>query len=76
MAPTVHLNYRYFELEQQADSTPNIFWFSGGADLTLTYLFEEDAKHFHQTLKDACDIHDYSLYPKFKERRSIFLLAS
>jgi coproporphyrinogen III oxidase len=24
-------------------------WFGGGTDLTPYYLFEEDAKHFHQT---------------------------
>jgi coproporphyrinogen III oxidase len=26
-------------------------WFGGGQDLTPYYLFEEDAKHFHQTCK-------------------------
>ena len=28
-------------------------WFGGGTDLTPYYLFEEDAKHFHQTYKNA-----------------------
>lgn len=45
MAPTVHFNYRYFETDR------GLYWFGGGTDLTPSYLFEEDAKHFHQTLK-------------------------
>lgn len=66
MAPTVHLNYRYFEL-QTPDGQQLCSWFGGGADLTPAYLFEEDASHFHQTLKDACDRHDPQYYPRFKE---------
>ena len=30
-------------------------------------MFEEDAKHFHQTYKDACDASDPSFYPNFKK---------
>lgn len=63
--PTVHANFRYFELfdseEKQVDA-----WFGGGADLTPYYPFEEDAIHFHQTLKSVCDRTDSDLYPKFK----------
>ena len=43
-------------------------WFGGGQDLTPYYLFEKDAKHFHQTCKAACDIHDPLFYPKYKAR--------
>ncbi len=65
MAPTVHANYRYFE---RGDGTaPGSWWFGGGADLTPSYLFEEDAVHFHETLKQACDDHDEAYYPRFKE---------
>ncbi|MFN7714144.1 MAG: coproporphyrinogen III oxidase, partial [Pseudanabaenaceae cyanobacterium] len=39
-APTVHLNYRYFEAGP-------VWWFGGGLDLTPYYGFEEDAKHLH-----------------------------
>jgi coproporphyrinogen III oxidase len=60
MVPTVHMNYRYFE---QEDGTS---WFGGGSDLTPYYLFEEDAAHFHSTLKRACDAHDVGYYPRFK----------
>ncbi|OCQ97474.1 coproporphyrinogen III oxidase [Nostoc sp. MBR 210] len=57
--PTVHLNYRYFEAGP-------IWWFGGGADLTPYYAFAEDAVHFHQTLKNACDYHHREYYPTFK----------
>jgi coproporphyrinogen III oxidase len=60
-APTVHCNYRYFEL---ADGR---WWFGGGSDLTPIYLFEEDAHHFHATLRAACDRHDAAYYPRFKK---------
>ncbi|PVU93115.1 hypothetical protein BB561_003454 [Smittium simulii] len=69
MAPTVHFNYRYFELTERDDPEQKVVtsWFGGGADLTPSYLFEEDCAHFHQTLKDSCDKHDQSFYPKFKK---------
>uniref|UniRef100_A0A8B9DJN2 Oxygen-dependent coproporphyrinogen-III oxidase, mitochondrial n=1 Tax=Anser cygnoides TaxID=8845 RepID=A0A8B9DJN2_ANSCY len=63
--PTMHFNYRYFEIEE-ADGTKQ-WWFGGGTDLTPTYLNEEDAVHFHKTLKEACDKHDPKLYPKYKK---------
>ncbi|SPO05324.1 probable coproporphyrinogen oxidase precursor [Cephalotrichum gorgonifer] len=67
MAPTVHLNYRYFETSNPEDGSSQAWWFGGGSDLTPSYLFEEDAKHFHQTMKDACDRHDKGYYPRFKK---------
>ncbi|KAL1898873.1 Coproporphyrinogen-III oxidase [Sporothrix stenoceras] len=72
MAPTVHLNYRYFETANP-DGTPSgedgtgAWWFGGGADLTPSYLFDEDAIHFHKTLKDVCDRHSKSYWPRFKK---------
>ncbi|EPQ30736.1 uncharacterized protein PFL1_01637 [Pseudozyma flocculosa PF-1] len=84
-APTVHFNYRYFELahpEKLADGSPNprhpsngtgeakdepiAWWFGGGTDLTPIYLFDEDARHFHKTLKAAADAHDTAFYPAWK----------
>ncbi|KAI9670140.1 MAG: Coproporphyrinogen-III oxidase [Caeruleum heppii] len=65
MAPTVHLNYRYFETAHD-DGSPAAWWFGGGTDLTPSYLFDEDAIHFHRTIKSACDAHDRSFYPRFK----------
>lgn len=65
MVPTIHFNYRYFEVENK-DGTKQ-WWFGGGTDLTPYYLNEEDARHFHETLKRACDKHDSSYYGKFKK---------
>ena len=65
MAPTVHANYRYFE-RGSADN-PAAWWFGGGADLTPSYLFEEDARHFHRVHQEACDRHDPEYYPRFKK---------
>lgn len=65
--PTVHCNYRMFEL-YDVDGLVIDRWFGGGTDLTPYYLFEEDAKHFHQTYKDTCDVFDILFYPKFKEQ--------
>ena len=70
MVPTVHANWRYFEMYPYENSSPSErlggAWFGGGQDLTPYYLFEEDAKHFHQTCKTACDKHNTEFYPKFK----------
>ncbi|KAL8829497.1 MAG: hypothetical protein Q9170_006144 [Blastenia crenularia] len=65
-APTVHLNYRYFEtMDMQGNC--NAWWFGGGTDLTPSYLYDEDAIHFHKCIKDACDKHDRGYYPRFKQ---------
>jgi coproporphyrinogen III oxidase len=72
MAPTVHANWRYFEMYPYENSSPSGrlggAWFGGGQDLTPYYLFEEDAKHFHQTCKTACDKHNIDFYPKYKKQ--------
>jgi coproporphyrinogen III oxidase len=60
LAPTAHANFRFIVHGQKA-------WFGGGSDLTPHYLFDEDARHFHQTFKDACDRHDPAYYPRFKK---------
>ncbi len=67
MVPTVHANWRYFEMY---DNDGKIIdqWFGGGQDLTPYYLFEEDATHFHSTCKTACDKHNPDFYPNYKKR--------
>jgi len=60
MVPTVHANFRYLERGLSG-------WFGGGTDLTPYYPYIEDAIHFHQTLKDACDKFDPWYYPRFKK---------
>ncbi|WP_346883794.1 oxygen-dependent coproporphyrinogen oxidase [uncultured Algibacter sp.] len=67
MVPTVHANWRYFEMYD--DNGPIIdSWFGGGQDLTPYYLFDEDAKHFHQTCKTACDKHNPEFHTTYKAR--------
>tara|TARA_R110002049_G_scaffold247245_2_gene421417 strand:- start:2325 stop:3230 length:906 start_codon:yes stop_codon:yes gene_type:complete len=67
MVPTVHANWRYFEMY---DKEGNIVdqWFGGGQDLTPYYLFDADATHFHTVCKTACDKHNAEFYPKYKAR--------
>ena len=68
-APTVHANYRYFEVYDPKNPSEVIaWWFGGGCDLTPSYLYNEDAIHFHETLKNACDKHAPGvLYRPFKK---------
>jgi coproporphyrinogen III oxidase len=69
--PTVHANWRYFELyDVQGEIIDR--WFGGGTDLTPFYLFEEDARHFHQTLKKTLDPFGNSLYPKYKKACDLY----
>lgn len=65
--PTVHANWRYFEMYDAAGNVMQS-WFGGGQDLTPYYLFEEDAKHFHSVCKEACDKHNPEFYPKYKKQ--------
>ncbi len=60
--PTVHANYRYFE-QSNGDA-----WFGGGTDLTPYIADEEDGKHFHATLKAACEPFGEHIYPDFKKQ--------
>lgn len=64
--PTVHGNYRLFELYNENEEVIDR-WFGGGTDLTPYYLIEEDAKHFHQVYKTICDDVDTAFYPLFKK---------
>ncbi|EID76429.1 oxygen-dependent coproporphyrinogen oxidase [Imtechella halotolerans] len=67
MVPTVHANWRYFEMYDLKGNIINQ-WFGGGQDLTPYYLYEEDAKHFHNICKTACDKHDLEFYPLYKKK--------
>jgi coproporphyrinogen III oxidase len=61
MVPIIHMNVRYFEMSN------GISWFGGGIDLTPHYVNDDDARWFHQQLKNACDKHDPEAYKKYKE---------
>jgi coproporphyrinogen III oxidase len=65
MVPTVHANFRYFEVYNEMGEVTNS-WFGGGADLTPYILFDEDAIHFHQSFKNSCDKFGAGLYQIFK----------
>ncbi|MEO7530569.1 MAG: coproporphyrinogen III oxidase, partial [Sediminibacterium sp.] len=65
--PTVHANWRYFELYSEEGLVTDR-WFGGGTDLTPYYLFEEDAIHFHQTLKDTLTPFGEDLYAQYKQQ--------
>ncbi|WP_430428424.1 oxygen-dependent coproporphyrinogen oxidase [Maribacter litoralis] len=67
MVPTVHANWRYFELYGK-DGEIVDQWFGGGQDLTPYYLFDEDAVHFHQVCKTACEKHQPTFYDTYKKR--------
>ncbi len=67
MAPTVHANWRYFEMYDKDTGATIDQWFGGGQDLTPYYLFEEDAIHFHRVCKEACDQHHPDFYARYKQ---------
>ncbi|WP_057935760.1 oxygen-dependent coproporphyrinogen oxidase [Algoriphagus resistens] len=60
MVPIIHMNIRYFEMDNGEH------WFGGGIDLTPHYIDGDDAKYFHQEVKNVCDQYDSAYYPKFK----------
>ena len=64
-APTVHMNVRFFTTH--AEGKDAVWWFGGGMDLTPYYGFNEDARHFHQTCKDALTPFGSDLHPRFKK---------
>lgn len=61
--PIIHMNIRYFEMQ---NGEQNLQWFGGGIDVTPHYIIEEQAKEFHQTLKNVCDSYHPQFYQKFK----------
>ncbi|HYD80982.1 MAG TPA: oxygen-dependent coproporphyrinogen oxidase [Paucimonas sp.] len=63
-APTSHMNVRFFTAT--AEGQEPVWWFGGGMDLTPYYGFEEDARHFHRTCRDALAPFGADLYPRFK----------
>tara|TARA_R110002074_G_scaffold145034_2_gene293492 strand:- start:124619 stop:125542 length:924 start_codon:yes stop_codon:yes gene_type:complete len=63
--PTSHANVRFFIAEK--DGEEPIWWFGGGFDLTPYYGFEDDAVHWHQQAKEACDPFGEELYSGYKK---------
>jgi coproporphyrinogen III oxidase len=57
--PAVHMNTRHIVTTRA--------WFGGGADLTPMVPHDADTEAFHAALKAACDRHDATYYPRFKQ---------
>ena len=62
--PTVHMNVRCFVATRAGE--PDVWWFGGGMDLTPYYGFEEDARHFHATCRDALAPYGAERHAKYK----------
>ena len=67
--PTAHMNVRFFVALPPADAPddPPIWWFGGGMDLTPYYGFEEDARHFHATCKQALSPFGAEVHARYKK---------
>src|SRR5690606_38949951 len=63
--PTVHMNVRTLAAHKPDGSL--VAWVGGGMDLTPYYGQEEDARHFHQTSKDALAPFGDDKYPRLKQ---------
>jgi coproporphyrinogen III oxidase len=67
--PTVHMNVRFFcaadPTRVESGGEP-IWWFGGGMDLTPYYGFEDDARHFHATCRDAVGHDNATLHAQWK----------
>ena len=64
-APTSHMNVRFFQATKEGEEP--VWWFGGGFDLTPYYGFEEDARHWHETAREACAPFGENVYPEYKE---------
>lgn len=68
LVPIIHMNIRYFEMPSTfAPGREPVRWFGGGIDLTPHYVFEDDAKFFHSSLKATCDKYNSGFYDRFKK---------
>ena len=65
MAPTSHMNVRFFIAGVETENP--VWWFGGGFDLTPYYGFQEDAEHWHQTAKTACEPFGSQVYSEYKK---------
>jgi len=68
LVPIIHMNIRYFEMPSTfGEGKDPVRWFGGGIDLTPHYVFEDDAKFFHNSLKAVCDNYNATFYDRFKK---------
>ncbi|MGH1541286.1 MAG: oxygen-dependent coproporphyrinogen oxidase [Arenicella sp.] len=64
-APTSHMNVRFFIAG--ADTDQPVWWFGGGFDMTPYYGYEDDARHWHQMARQACEPLGEQAYSKYKQ---------
>ncbi|MDI9313741.1 MAG: oxygen-dependent coproporphyrinogen oxidase [Hydrotalea sp.] len=57
--PAIHFNTRLL--------ITGHWWFGGGIDLNPAIPDDDEAKNFHESLKNTCDAHDKDFYPKYKK---------
>ena len=57
--PAFHFNTRFLVTGQT--------WFGGGADMTPTFIDQNDTKFFHSKLEMACQNHNKDYYKRFKK---------
>jgi coproporphyrinogen III oxidase len=58
--PAFHFNTRFLATGQT--------WFGGGADMTPTFVNNEDTLFFHNKMEEACNPHNKNYYSKFKKQ--------
>ncbi len=63
--PTSHANLRFFTAGSRQDQSDS--WFGGGFDLTPYYGFEDDAVHWHEQARAACEVLGQAAYPRYKK---------
>jgi coproporphyrinogen III oxidase len=56
---------RFFVARKEGEDP--VWWFGGGMDLTPYYGFEDDARHFHLSCRDALALFGTELHPRFKK---------
>jgi coproporphyrinogen III oxidase len=66
----VHANWRYFKCTMRRKCNSTMVWWRTGS--YTYYLFEEDATHFHQSCKTACDKHNPEFYQNIKQCDAYF----
>ena len=60
LVPAVHMNTRHIVTSKS--------WFGGGSDLNPMYpRCDSDTADFHAAFQAACDKHDPTYYPRFKD---------
>jgi coproporphyrinogen III oxidase len=59
LVPAVHMNTRHIRTTKA--------WFGGGMDLTPVTPDDADTAEFHAACQRACEAHDPSYYPRFKQ---------